>query len=762
MPDRESSPNTQSTSPVVSLTDAQSSLQAIVNEAHRNHLSSQSPPNTSTLSIPSGCSSRPRKAQIRKAQRIIAVVEGNIRTTAETLSFKDGHIPGPFELQPLLRSASNVVESSGRSLSSTQSSDPEVTLHKEKVTKLLRSLDSRIRELGSLLPTGHSDSAPVLIKSGKILASALRFSLTSFLSPDTVLNSPVAHLDVIAQVIIVLSVVCHVIIGMSMKNVEFIIDSAILLVKLAFTTSNLSPSLEYNGIQQSVLKQLPTSLYTALSKFDLDCEITVYAICPSCSCIFKPIYDPVSAIASYPQNCTNHLMGAKGTTVCGAPLLEMRKDQFRPIKPYAVASFRDYLARLLANRELERLCDLACDEAFAALHNEIGCMRNIFQAEFMRSFEGPTPGKLFIERREKVRLAFLMHVDFFNPNGVRERGVHNSIGIITLANLNLPECLRYQPENIYLAIIPGPHEPTAEQINYFIKPIIDEFKIGWEPGFRVSHTASSPNDGRDVNVALVLSLNDLPAARKASGFAGPTSHFICTRCALHGRDNFYNVDFENWCLRDAAELRQKAEEWRDATTLRERKDIFKSYGVRWSEFWRLSYWDPSQMLVIDPMHCLLEGLVHYHCRTVLGIDAKEAGTVIPQLLAFSYPWVTYTMEVPSDYRMQKDEEIRQVTDIHNILMLPLGNAFDENQLLKKLLTKNKMPLKFACYSLNLLYEGTSPGGKQISAKTKQDFGEMLVKWVSHALQCCYGFLTNCLAPHNATVQWNQRTPGLHI
>ncbi|XP_006455412.1 hypothetical protein AGABI2DRAFT_55087, partial [Agaricus bisporus var. bisporus H97] len=182
--------------------------------------------------------------------------------------------------------------------------------------------------------------------------------------------------------------------------------------------------------------------------------------------------------------------------------------------------------------------------------------------------------------------------------------------------LNLPENIRYQPENIYLTIIPGPREPKVEEINHFTRPIIEEFRVGWERGFHVSHTASSPT-GRDVDIAIVLSINDLPAARKVSGSAGHGSHFICTRCRLHGRDKLHNVDFNNWSLQDVAVLREKAEQWRDATTLRERGQIFDSYGVRWSTLWQLPYWNPPCMLIVDPMHCLLEGLVHYHCRRIL-------------------------------------------------------------------------------------------------------------------------------------------------
>ncbi|KAJ7673649.1 hypothetical protein DFH06DRAFT_917167, partial [Mycena polygramma] len=120
----------------------------------------------------------------------------------------------------------------------------------------------------------------------------------------------------------------------------------------------------------------------------------------------------------------------------------------------------------------------------------------------------------------------------------------------------------------------------------------------------------------------------LPAARQASGCAHHSSHFFCSVCHCYGIPTMYRTDFDHpdWKPRDANLLREKAEAWRDATTLKERDAIFEEYGVRWSELWRLPYWNPSRMLVIDSMHCILEGLVHYHCRQVLEIDAETVST----------------------------------------------------------------------------------------------------------------------------------------
>jgi hypothetical protein len=293
---------------------------------------------------------------------------------------------------------------------------------------------------------------------------------------------------------------------------------------------------------------------------------------------------------------------------------------------------------------------------------------------------------------------------------------------------------------MYLSIIPGPMEPETADVSYYLRPIIDEFLVAWKPGYHLSKTPSSPVTGRDAEVAAVISVNDLPAARKVSGTAGHKSDFYCTVCDGFGRGHLYNTDFSSWKPWDIANMRLQAESWRDAENLTARENIFKKHGVRWSEFWRLPYWNPCRMLVIDSMHCILEGLVYYHCRRVLGIDAEMAGKPSPIAPAFSYPWLQYHTDVPSSYHMKKDDEIKQVTELHNILTTPFESgpgSLTHDMLMAKLLTKNLSPLRFVCYSLNLSMHVMGEDNALVPAKTKRDFALLLVDWVSqNAFEWC--------------------------
>ena len=123
-----------------------------------------------------------------------------------------------------------------------------------------------------------------------------------------------------------LGTICHVVAGLRTEICEFIIATASLQVKLAMKTSIASGPdgrIEgYNANQEFILKNLPTSLYTALSKFDVGSKTTLHAACPSCNYMHNPCYDPVSAVASYPERCLNRLVGIDGHSVCEMPLLE--------------------------------------------------------------------------------------------------------------------------------------------------------------------------------------------------------------------------------------------------------------------------------------------------------------------------------------------------------------------------------------------------------------------------------------------------------
>jgi len=235
-------------------------------------------------------------------------------------------------------------------------------------------------------------------------------------------------------------------------------------------------------------------------------------------------------------------------------LLQQRQGKLRPIKPYIFPDFTDHLASVLSDPEIVAICNSACDKAWEAVRSATAKegpgsvsaerVNNVFEAEFLRSFEGPVPKQLFINRDGRMRLAFEILLDFFNPHGLKKRGNHDSVGILAVVNLNLPENLRYKPDFMWLSIILGPKEPNHDQIGSYLRPLIDTFIKGWKHGIRLSRTGAD-EAGCVVDIAIAISVNDLPATRKILGLAGVGSNHICTICNCKGVGNTYRTDIDD-------------------------------------------------------------------------------------------------------------------------------------------------------------------------------------------------------------------------
>lgn len=98
--------------------------------------------------------------------------------------------------------------------------------------------------------------------------------------------------------------------------------------------------------------------------------------------------------------------------------------------------------------------------------------------------------------------------------------------------------------------------------------------------------------------------------------------------------------------KDAAmELCKQAIGQKNATMSKEWEYIFDLYDIHWSELWWLSYWDPSSQLVINTMHCLLEGLVANHVRNLLKLTSVKAVSKPKHTPAFHYNFQTVDTSV---------------------------------------------------------------------------------------------------------------------
>lgn len=594
------------------------------------------------------------------------------------------------------------LETFGIALDKTNRSEPEVLSLKRRVVEEVDSLGRECDALRERMPR-LTETGPVRFCSGEFQVKRLIF-VSNGRNTDDHMKSSAAQLDVVAQIALLLGLVCAFVAGVSRRAGDFVFGMLNILLATIFRDKNtrfLDP------ITTAALQQVPKTLETAAGKFNLKGRLVFYAVCTACNKTHKPIFKPGHKHPVYPKYCNN--IPEPGSPKCGTPLLERHSvgglNIFRPILSFAYHEFKDFVCGFECRPDLRQYMDNSCDVAMESIRS--GSPTNLndaFDADFIRSFMWKD-NKLFIDRPAgEARLLFSLFFDFFNVEESRQAGAKTSTGIIAMACLNLPVDIRYKPENMYIAgIIPGPKEPPGTQSNHFIAPLVDDLVEAWDRGICFSH---SPD--RVVRCALACAVCDLVGACKLSCMAGVTSDFICTICKCKGHKDYGRTDFEQWRKRDPDDLREAAVRWRDAVSVGDQNNIFAANGVRWSELWRLSYWDPTRQLVIDPMHCLLLGLAKRHFRHVLGLQASEAARTEkpPPPYTYAFPPLPDPLSHPSHPMFDKqssqflsENQYRDVKRLYQTLQEPLEDGVDSIE--KRLFRKSLRSLEYVGRSLGL-------------------------------------------------------------
>lgn len=452
----------------------------------------------------------------------------------------------------------------------------------------------------------------------------------------------------------------------------------------------------------------------------------MYAICPKCECLHKPRYSDNLSLPIYPQFCRS-TMQLSGTP-CNGKLLD--KKHMTPVKKFVYNSTVDFIARLLSQESTERLIEKSCKRRLLSPDDDLQEIFDIFDAEFIRRFKGGQPGKLFVDTGRELRLVFCLSIVF--PGAGRSctgKDEAPPFGVIALTCLNLPEAIRYKDEHTCVAgIIPGPVGSDAE-LGHYLTPLVDEFLTLWNSGVYFSRTASAEH-GRLARAAIAVVTSDLLTARRVSGlFDRSPNHVRCLRCYCP-EETLGDVSMR-YPARDADTLRCQAVTWRDAKSRATRRNVTE-YGIRWSELWRLPYWDPTDQIAMDPSHCLLLGLARNHFETVFP-SLKSVSEDDAQSRAFQY----HFRQLPSranhvsiggmTYAMDNGI-VQSVSNIHKTLLKPIttdDSVAERANLSQNLVENRTVALLFVLDSLGLAAPATSNGttGKQV-------YADALTSWVS--------------------------------
>ena len=186
------------------------------------------------------------------------------------------------------------------------------------------------------------------------------------------------------------------------------------------------------------------------------------------------------------------------------------------------------------------------------------------------------------------------------------------VSALMMSVKNLPRNERLKKIwTMILGIIPGPTEPKGN-INSFLQPMVNDLLLFWN-GIPIVNSTQ-----KIVKAALLGVSSDMPALRKVSQYLGHIADLGCSRCNFRaerdpkkigasGKMSYYT------CVsasdRTNAQVRAQAMEYQSAGSLTVAKEIQKKNGVRYTELVRLPYFDMVKMLVTDPMHTFLLGMV---------------------------------------------------------------------------------------------------------------------------------------------------------
>lgn len=425
----------------------------------------------------------------------------------------------------------------------------------------------------------------------------------------------------------------------SETTTSWILDMQKVTIELSLTEGLLPKNQRHNLLpaETTIVSRIPSTSRTAISWLDIDPKLTTLNCCRSCFAMY-PLHNTPSHcrhmldivpgylsklhdLTGAPLSTISSPSNSREAVTCGTPLFKMSRGQLVPGRKYAFQSLSDWIARLLSRPGLEDLLDESLEESRKP-HIPEDDVPDIHSSRIWKAFQGPD-GKQFTAT--SGNLTFAMFLDGINPFGIKASGKKVSDTFVIMVCLTLPFSIRNNPENTFLVgIAPGPDEPSLEQVNWILRPIVAQLKSLWNPGLHLSRTHRHPH-GRVIRAALLPFVADLMAMRRSIGLPSPSANRLCS-CCLLTKDQINNLNPKTWPRRTSAEHNFWAFKAAEAKTSAERINIFQEHGIRYSVLVELDYWRLTDYHVVDSMHNLLLGLLARHCRAFWAMQDEGPST----------------------------------------------------------------------------------------------------------------------------------------
>ncbi|KIK44122.1 hypothetical protein CY34DRAFT_54623, partial [Suillus luteus UH-Slu-Lm8-n1] len=212
-------------------------------------------------------------------------------------------------------------------------------------------------------------------------------------------------------------------------------------------------------------------------------------------------------------------------------------------------------------------------------------------------------------------LVWQINIDWFQA--VKGKSGYHSTGAFYAVICNNPRSIRYLPEEtILVMVLPGPDEPSLEEMNYLLEPFVESM-LRLEKG--VEFTVHGHDDPEVSHSHLYCNVSDLPSSRKVTGLQGHSSKFfMCPTCKTPSFSLSHPSGFDPSNFKDRDDWRYIKYSFRsrnaDSVTV---DAIHENRGVRWSALNYLPGWMPARSSVIEFMHAVFLGLVKHLNRIIL-------------------------------------------------------------------------------------------------------------------------------------------------
>ncbi|KJA16577.1 hypothetical protein HYPSUDRAFT_58174 [Hypholoma sublateritium FD-334 SS-4] len=190
----------------------QMSVQKLLESRFQKPVHHKSPEKSLPPAISMSRKDLPRSAHERKHFLLLDSIERDVREITDLLDVNGANL-SEEELRTLLDGVADRIRAIGFNLADDfKTPSAAISGRKQKILETLRSADSRISQLGAHLP--ELDSViPVHVDSGKLF------------------ENPVASLDTIAQVTLLLGTVAYLVMGLSGESCDFIISVVSMIVQ---------------------------------------------------------------------------------------------------------------------------------------------------------------------------------------------------------------------------------------------------------------------------------------------------------------------------------------------------------------------------------------------------------------------------------------------------------------------------------------------------------------------------------------------------